>query len=346
MDETGPVGFTTRAWADPDRTTWDGTAPRPLAASVWYPAPAGAAVADYDIGPPGRPFCRMGRVATDAPLAMAPGARPVVLLSHGTGGTATGFGWLGIRLAARGYLAVGVDHHGNTANEPYRAEGFMAWWERARDLSVALDRLAADPLFGPATDFGRVFAAGFSLGGYTVLALAGAITDVRRFDAHATSVGLTGVPEFPDLIARAASLRETSATYRTALARHGESHREPRVRAVFAIAPAPTVRGFTDESLAALHLPVDMLVGDADPIAPAESCARWLAARLPDARLTVTGPDVGHYVYLPEGLPVGKLFDATLFADPPGIDRRRLHDEAAALALQAFARSGGIAVTS
>ncbi|WP_075215656.1 alpha/beta hydrolase family protein [Mongoliimonas terrestris] len=346
MHEAGPVGFTTRAWVDPDRTTWDGTPPRPLAAAVWYPAPAGTTVADFDIGPPGRPFCRMGKVAVDAPLAIAPGGRPVVLLSHGTGGTAAGFGWLGIRLAERGYLAVGVDHHGNTANEPYRAEGFMAWWERARDLSVALDRLAADPLFGPAADLGRVFAAGFSLGGYTVLALAGAITEVARFDAYAAAVGLAGVPEFPDLIARAASLRETSPAYRDSLARHGESHRDERVRAVFAIAPAPTVRGFTDESLAALRVPVDMLVGDADTIAPADDCARWLAARLPDARLTVTGLGVGHYVYLPEGLPVGKLFDATLFADPPGIDRRRLHDEAADLALRVFARSGGIPVTS
>jgi hypothetical protein len=45
------------------------------------------------------------------------------ILSYGTGGSAEGMGWLGQRLACLGYICIGVNHHGNTAIEPYRAEG-------------------------------------------------------------------------------------------------------------------------------------------------------------------------------------------------------------------------------
>jgi len=68
-----------------------------------------------------------------------------VLLSHGTGGTATGMSWLPTSLAQIGYICVGVDHHGNTATEPYRAEGFICWWERALDHSLIIDQVNQIP---------------------------------------------------------------------------------------------------------------------------------------------------------------------------------------------------------
>lgn len=63
----------------------------------------------------------------DAALDDQTSCFPVVLLSHGTGGTAASLGWLAHGLAAAGYVVLGVDHHGNTASEPYRAEGFLSW---------------------------------------------------------------------------------------------------------------------------------------------------------------------------------------------------------------------------
>ena len=52
---------------------------------------------------------------------------------------ALGMEWLGRRLAQRGFIALAVNHHGNTGLEVYRAEGFLCLWERARDLSALLD---------------------------------------------------------------------------------------------------------------------------------------------------------------------------------------------------------------
>lgn len=63
---------------------------------------------------------------------------------------------------------IGVDHHGNTALEPYRAESFLCWWERPRDLTLALDHLGETGPFARRLDLDHVGAAGFSLGGHTV----------------------------------------------------------------------------------------------------------------------------------------------------------------------------------
>jgi len=46
------------------------------------------------------------------------------------------------------------------------------WWERARDLSAVIDGMLSDPTFMPRIDRQRIGAAGFSLGGYTMIAIA------------------------------------------------------------------------------------------------------------------------------------------------------------------------------
>lgn len=325
------VGFIEGCSADAERGSWSGDGPRPLIWSAWYPA--AVAEAATRVGAAGSPLFVMGAVAAGAPLSGAPERWPVVLLSHGTGGNGAGIGWLGCRLAAAGYIAIAVSHHGNTTAEPYRPEGFLCWWERARDLSVVLDRLAADGPFAGRLDVERVFAAGFSLGGYTILALA----DLTLFERWRSSRGAPGGPrEFPDIGCHIPSLLAESAEFRASQARHGLSYRDARVKAVVALAPAPTVRAFTIDSLRAIRLPVRMLVGQADTEAPAETCASWLAAFLPNCELTLLGPHVGHYVFLCEATEIGRTTEPAICTDASGVDRRAIHEQAADAAIALF----------
>ncbi|PYO09275.1 MAG: hypothetical protein DMD75_16240 [Candidatus Rokuibacteriota bacterium] len=112
--------------------------------------------------------------AQKAPLSAAATKRPLIVLSHGTGGGAATMAWLAETLASNGYIVAAVNNHGNTAAEPsYQLHGFMLWWERARDISVLIDRLVADPQSGAHIDRSRIGVAGFSLGGYTALAMVG-----------------------------------------------------------------------------------------------------------------------------------------------------------------------------
>jgi len=176
------VGLARGAFEDTTRNNWAGDGPRPVAWVAWYPADNNARGEKLCVDPSATnaKFVILGGLI-NAPVNAARKTWPVVLLSHGTGGSAYGMDWLGHRLAALGYIAISVNHHGNTAMEPYLPEGFLCWWERAGDLILALDCLGNKGVLAGTIDFSKVFAAGFSLGAYTVLALAGAITNIELF---------------------------------------------------------------------------------------------------------------------------------------------------------------------
>jgi len=91
-------------------------------------------------------------------------------------------------------------------------------------------------------------------------------------------------------------LQKTRQTSGESLARSGESYRDSRVQAVFAMAPA---LGFTQtpESLRAIRIPVEMVVGADDTTAPARDNADYVRSNIRGARETVL-PHVTHYAFL------------------------------------------------
>src|SRR6202789_919922 len=151
-----------------------------LRITVWYPAAPGAVEAPLYIGPPGKPLFTPGSAAPDAAFEDAL-PRPVILLSHGFGGTARIMAWFGTALARHGYVVVAVDHPGNNGRDPMTVGGAVLYWERPGDLAAALDRVKSDPSLGSHLDLNRIGAAGFSAGGFTTLVEAGARVDFDRF---------------------------------------------------------------------------------------------------------------------------------------------------------------------
>ena len=122
-------------------------------------------------------------------------AAPVVLFSHGLGGARTGSAFLGKHWAARGYVAVFLQHKGSDESvwkdvAPLRrlavmrraanAENYLL---RAQDVKVVLDGLtrwnldAAHPLRGR-LDMTRVGMSGHSFGGVTTQAVSGQSSNV------------------------------------------------------------------------------------------------------------------------------------------------------------------------
>ncbi|MDQ2909096.1 MAG: hypothetical protein M3R44_07090 [Candidatus Eremiobacteraeota bacterium] len=77
-----------------------------------------------------------------------------------------------------------VDHPGNNALAPPTVAGVTLWWMRANDLSHVIDGVLATPQFGVHIDQRRIGAPGFSLGGYTVLVIAGARGDAARLGPY------------------------------------------------------------------------------------------------------------------------------------------------------------------
>lgn len=115
------------------------------------------------------------RAATPAPL---------VVFSHGIGGSRQGYSWLGRHWASRGYASLHLQHVGSDRSlwggNPFELVGRLQGaaqdaeaLARVRDLSFALDQLLAGEL-APRLDAQRIVAAGHSYGANTVLLASGA----------------------------------------------------------------------------------------------------------------------------------------------------------------------------
>lgn len=254
IGSTYKVGVASRRFVPPTPYDWRNAKTHAILATIWYPAAAAAREEAQWVGDSRNPFARAGEAAPDTTMAPTPRRFPLIVISHGTGGSALAMAWLGTRLAAHGFIAVAVNHPGNNALEPYTPQGF--------------------------------------------------------------------------------TLLKSDAGYRAAVQGAARSYRDPRVRAVFAIAPA--LGGtFVPASLERISIPVEIVAGSADPIEPVNANAKYFAAHITGSRL-VLFPGAGHYTFFATCTAMGKKSQPGLCDDPAGIDRHRVHQRAAEMAVLFF----------
>lgn len=334
------VGSAQRAFVPEKPYSWRGAKTHALVTSVWYPADSASVEKSQWVGPPNAPLFAIGAAAPDA--RSAAGKFPLIVLSHGTGGSALMMGWLGTTLAAHGYIVAAVNHPGNNALEPYTPQGFSLWWERAKDLSEVIDKMLADPEFGARIDSRKIAAAGFSLGGYTMIEIAGGTTDRAAYRAFCTSPAADGIckspPEFPELLDyfnRLDAAGRDDPEIAGSLKQEKESHRDSRVRAVFAIAPA-LGPAFPAEGLKRIAIPVEIVAGIEDDNVPIGSSAKYFAVHIPGSKLVLLQGGVQHYQFLGSCTAAGRQSLPLLCTDKPGVNRDAIHETTAAMAVKFF----------
>ena len=331
-----PVGMSTAHYEDSHRRNWSNTGNRPLNATIWYPAVADAIETPWEVA-----IFKAGINARDATMVAAPNKLPLVLLSHGTGSAAAGLGWLGEALAANGYIVVAVNHHGNTGAESNpMLQGTLVWWDRPQDLSVILDRLMADPRFGQRIDISRIGVAGFSIGGYTAMALVGARLSRVQWQKFCTNA--PNACELPPEVRSKFSPEDVDRLTHDqrvmdAMSHMDDSYIDPRIKAAFVMAPVAGV-AMTKESLKAIKVPVHIVVGDKDDQAIPEYNAKPIAALIPGAELQIL-PNVTHYTFLPICNERGNNYVKELCVSPAGVDRSTVHQQIIGTALNFFSHT-------
>jgi predicted dienelactone hydrolase len=199
-----------------------------------------------------------------------------------------------------------------------------------------LDALLKDSTFGTRIDANRIGATGFSLGGYTMIEIAGGITDPAAFMDFCASPKADGLcrspPEFPTLFEDFQKLTKEKPEF----SRHAsDSYRDPRVRGVFAMAPA-LGPAFRSASLTKISIPVEIVAGEGDTNVPVGSGAKYLAANIPGAKLLIYPGVVGHYVFLDSCTEQGRKSAPILCNDAAGVDRDSIHSQTVNSALQFF----------
>lgn len=279
----------------------DGTE-KPLAVALWYPTDAAAQA--VDLGPFTFDIARGGAIAGQG--------LPLIVFSHGNGGSALGHHDTAIALARAGFVVAAVTHTGD--NHADRSREASSMNDRPRHLRRVIDHMLTQWPGRDRIDASRIGVFGFSSGGFTVLAVAGGVADLGRIAPHCQ--------QHPAHYACQVIARQPAGATATVTA--VVSDRDARVRAAVVVAPALGFT-FTQESLAAVSVPIQLWRAEDDTVLPHPWYAEAVRAGLPQPLDYREVPKAGHFDFLAPCTPRFAAMAPPLCSSQSGFDRVAFH---------------------
>ncbi len=222
----------------------------PLNLAVWYPASSGGTPENVGDNPA---FVGVS-VIRNAPQMS--GEHPLLVISHGYNGNWRNLSWIAEAMAMQGFIVAAPDHPGTTTfnQNPVDAKKL---WKRPNDISRVIDFIIHSPgLFGK-SDKDRIAALGHSLGGWTVMSLAGARFDPARFLYDCRQQLHRGDCTFSEKL---------GINDEVAQKKLSADSRDARIRAVVSL-DLGLAPGFTPRSLRDISIPVLILAARSDRLA-------------------------------------------------------------------------------
>ena len=262
--QAGTVGFQT--------TSIPVAGDKPMAAAIWYPADA----PERDV-----PLALFRQsVAPDA--AVAGRGHPLVVISHGTGGSLVDHYDTAIALARAGFVVASITHTGDTRGDRSRT---LRITERPGQLIPLIDYMTTAWSGHDAVDARRIGAFGFSSGGFTVLGAIGGEPDMSQVPRHCA--------EHPHFFTCGVQQQLGPAAVPTTFA---PVVHDPRIRAAVVAAPA---LGFTfaPSGLAKVTVPVQLWRAEWDTVLPQPYYAEVVHGLLPKAEYHVV-PGADHFDFM------------------------------------------------
>jgi predicted dienelactone hydrolase len=246
----------------------------------------------------------------------SPPQHPLIILSHGTGGNRLSQAWIAESRVKDGYLVMALDHYGNTFDNPIPPY-FVRYWERPLDVQFLLNQLEKDSKWREKIDFDKIGMIGFSLGGYTTLALAGAELDCDTFQKTSLQPENEDLLTIPELGNLASYVQEIDCK------NVPNSFLEKRISSFISLAPAlgPFAKiNQIDGSN------VFIMGAEQDKVTPIESNASIFHQVFERSNYEILKGEIGHYIFLnvvdnyPTELNI-------FFQDAVGINRAQIHQE-------------------
>jgi len=258
---------------------------------------------------------------------------PLLIVSHGTGGNRFSLTWFIEKMVHKGYIVVSLGHYGNTTFNKLPRE-FVKWWERAIDVQFVLDRILENPKFKNHIDHEKIGGAGFSLGGYTNIALAGGLVDRTYHPGDDINKKRELPPEFPKTdevidFQNDSLIVHSYETYKNKVKDH-------RMKAFFVMAPAIGFGFHSKEQMRAIDKPVFIVAGKGDTNTPIQHNALNYHELIISSELHLFNEHVNHYVFLNESTEFGKKVAPKITIDHEKIDRKEIHDKVVEMALDFF----------
>ena len=272
---------------------------KPLAIGIWYPSQATAK--PLSLGP------TTMTVAADAPVNGK--ALPLIVMSHGTGGSFLGHFDTAVTLADAGFVVVAMTHTGDHYADQSRSVDIM---DRPRQVSRVIDHMLSTWQARAVIDPQRVGMFGHSAGGFTTLALIGGLPDFstiapmcRQYPGD-FACQLLARSEHPAVVPAATPVADA------------------RIKAAVVAAPA---LGFTfaPDGLKGVKVPVQLWRAENDVLVPHPRYAEAVRLALPEAPDYRVVANAGHFDFLAPCSAALAALAPPICTSAAGFDRAAFH---------------------
>jgi len=276
----------------------------PLEAGIWYPSKATAA--------PQRLGLFEQTVADGG--AVAGRDLPLIVMSHGTGGSFEGHYDTALALADSGFVVAAVTHTGDNYREQTQ---FGRLENRPRHIKVLIDYMLGSWQHHDALDPSRIGMFGFSAGGFTALVAIGGTPDMRTVAPYCAG--------YPDEWS-CRMLKERKINVSANMTKQWNWVHDRRI--VTAVIASPALGyAFSAEALSPVTVPIQLWRGDSDEILPHPNYAQAVYDRLPLKPEYHVVPNAGHFAFLAPCTPSLAAVAPEICRDPAGFDRAAFHRE-------------------
>lgn len=244
---------------------------------------------------------------------------PLIVISHGKGGSLLGHHDVATELAKEGFVVATFNQPGDSFGDEKESQNLKIFEARPADASRVITYMLETWPQRAKLDSGKIGVFGFSRGGYTALALAGAKPSIPATTARLCPRGSF----FATGLCRALKSKEASLNPQP----------DNRVKAAVVVDP---LNLFDEHGLKSARIPIQLwaseLGGDGVNLSHIEEVRRGLPSE-PDFKVA---RGAGHFAYLAPCPPEFKKEAPPLCNDPPGFDRISWHQKMNALVVDFF----------
>ena len=248
--------------------------------ALWYPSDTKEGKTSY--------WLWKGEAAENSKIRN--GKYPLLIFSHGYGGSRYNQSYLAEFMARNGYIVAAIEYNDRSM--------IQSLVERPRVTSKALDFILSDSQIKNNIDANKIGMLGHSVGGYTALAVAG------------------GIPDFSKI--STSFLKELYIKYKD----YDNHFYDKRVKAIAILAPGKTVV-FNKKSLSKVTIPVFIMEASRDELVDGNDLKK-LASNLPKNPKYFVLKGAGHFAFLPESDEKVREIAPEIGYDPE-ISRKDLH---------------------
>jgi len=244
---------------------------------------------------------------------------PLIIFAHGTSGNWRNLSWLANDLA-KDNIVMAANHPGYTSRDS-NPKSVLRVWKQAKDVSFLITQ-ALNSKFKNNIDKDKIYVLGFSLGGYTSLALSGAKLDMSTYKEFCAKYNDKACEYFKE--ARSIINKEY-------LQKSSQDLRDKRINKIIAFAPG-LMQSLTNESLKNISIPTLIVGAQYDHNVPVETVIKTKFKSFSKSMLYKEIQDATHFSFMQEctknALPILKEEKAE-FVCIDGKTRKRvdIHDE-------------------